>query len=294
MILLIPVFVFFLIASAFSINKIILCSISPNFFVTLRMGISGILLILFFCKEKKIWIKAKENLKSLILISFFTTLVPSILRAYAIKSISSSRASFWGSFEPFITAIYMYFMFNEKLNFNKFLGCALGFFGAIFFIFTNLHETPTKIKIFFCLADFFQIMSIVLSRYGWIKAKIILNKENSNFSPQQLNAFTFTISSIFSLIITMIFNGYAGFIINYSWNLLFYMLYTIIVGNMIAYTLYGYLLKKYNITFISLAGLSTPLFVHLLGPILLNEPISLYFFIALGFLFLALYFFNKK
>lgn len=294
MILFLPFFVFFLIASAFSINKIILYSISPNFFVTLRMGISGILLILFFCREKKTLISAKNKIKDLILISFFTTLIPSILRAYAIRSISSSRASFWGSFEPFITAIYMYFMFNEKLNLNKFIGCILGFIGAVFFIFTNSSLISNKIEFIFYLADFFQIMSIVLSRYGWIKSKIILDNKNLNFSPQQLNGFTFTISSILSLIITFIFNGKNGFIIKYSWNLLFYMIYTIFIGNMLAYSLYGYLLKKYNVTLISLIGLSTPLFVHLLGPILLNESISIYFFISLLFLFFAFYFFNKK
>lgn len=287
-----PIFVFFLIASAFSVNKIILNSIAPYLFVSLRMGISGLLLILIFCRKKNLWLKAKENIKSLILISSFTTLIPSILRAFALKNISSSRASFWGAFEPFITSIYMYLLFNQKLTKNKLIGCFLGFFGALFFIFTNKNISGLSIT-FFCLADFLQIMSIILSRYGWINAQKILN-EKKIFTPEQLNGFTFTISAFISIILSFMYEKNNIFNLLITKKLIFCMLYTILIGNMLAYTLYGYLLKKYEATFVSLAGLSVPLFVHLIGPVLLNEKISFYFFISMGFIFLALYSFNKK
>jgi drug/metabolite transporter (DMT)-like permease len=48
------------------------------------------------------------------------------------------------------------------------------------------------------------------------------------------------------------------------------------------YNIFGWLLKKYPITFISLGGISVPLFVHLYGPFILGEPLSLSFFGALA------------
>jgi drug/metabolite transporter (DMT)-like permease len=76
-----------------------------------------------------------------------------------------------------------------------------------------------------------------------------------------------------------------------KWWLLF--AYTVIVGNIIALTLYAHILKKYSVTFVALAGLTIPLFVQLYAPIALGEPISLVFFAALGITFLGMYVFYR-
>jgi drug/metabolite transporter (DMT)-like permease len=69
--------------------------------------------------------------------------------------------------------------------------------------------------------------------------------------------------------------------------------YSVFFGEIAGYTIYGNLLKKYNITILSLAGLSIPLFVHLLGPFILGEPLSPVFFIALGLVSCGMYIFYR-
>lgn len=116
-------FVFFLISSAFIVNKYLALFFSPDLFVALRMGISGILLLIIYCRDKYILKEAKENFLFLFLIALLTTFLPSLLRAYALKTISASRAVFWGALEPFVSAFYLYILYNQEVTKYQIVGC---------------------------------------------------------------------------------------------------------------------------------------------------------------------------
>jgi len=73
-----------------------------------------------------------------------------------------------------------------------------------------------------------------------------------------------------------------------------YTLLLIIIGNIIAYNLYGYLLTYYSATFLSFAGFTTPLFAALLGWLLLNEHITWHFFSTIIIVSFGLYLFYKE
>jgi drug/metabolite transporter (DMT)-like permease len=297
-------FVFFLIGSAFCVNKMILVVIQPDLFVFLRMGVSGLLLLLFYCREKKIYKFGIQHFGLLTLIAFFTTFMPSLFRSYALQNITSSRAAFWGTFEPFVTALYMYLLFKKPLKPNQMIACFIGFLGGILFILLD-HNTSGTTKQFLVLADIAQIVSVFFSRYGWIKAQEVLQK--NEVTPQQLNGLTFTISGLLSLALNGVFSLtgclYKGLpvqtissLLHVPWGLKLYSLffYTIVIGNMIAYTLYGILLKKFNASYVAIAGLSVPFFVHCLGYLFLEEQFAISYFFPLSLIAVALYVFNKK
>jgi drug/metabolite transporter (DMT)-like permease len=285
-------FNFLLIATSFIINKFIALSLKPYLFVFLRMGISGIILIIFFCREKKIFLYLFNNIKTIILIAFFTTFLTASLRAYALQLISPTRIAFWGTLEPFISSFCMYFLYKSKITIRQFIGIVIAIIGSIFFIFTNNKiETISSKACFF--ADFAQILSIFFSRYGWIRAQEIIRK--NIFLPEQLNAFIFIISSIIAFFFNCFFSsGFAIKDFNLDCKLILMLFYTIIIGNIIAYSMYGYALKKYDVRVISIAGLSVPLFVHIIGVLFLSEAFSYSFFISMIFIFFGVYIFHKK
>lgn len=283
-------FAFFLIASAFVANKIIVQELAPELFVFLRMTISGLLLMFFYCRKFNVFSFISKNIIRLIIIACFTTFIPSLLRAYALLSISSSRAAFWGAFEPFVTAFYLYILFGKKLNKTQFVGCLIGVIGAIVFVFMNAREEKVLSgESLILIADLAQIFSVVVSRYGWISAQTMLKKDI--VSAQQLNGITFTISGIMALCLSLykgvFFFPYAAMNV----KIIGLLTYTIIIGNMLAYTLYAQLLKKYNATFVALSGLSMPMFVHLIAFMFLNEKFSMGFLVALGFVGIGIYLF---
>jgi drug/metabolite transporter (DMT)-like permease len=286
-------FVFFLIASAFIVNKYLALFLAPDLFVALRMGISGILLLLIYCRNRLIIKEAKEHFLLLFLIATLTTFFPSLLRAYALKTILASRAAFWGALEPFIASFYLYILYNQNITRYQIIGCFLSCFASIFFIIMQAKENIFAGALL-CLADLAQMGSIFISRFGWIKGQELLKKEI--FLPQQLNAFCFTISGVLSLILFIFRNGnFINFIsLCYNYQIILAFFYTVILGNMIAYNLYAYALKDTPVNYVAIAGLSMPLFVHLLSVIFLNEALSPSFFLSIFLIAIALYIFQKS
>jgi drug/metabolite transporter (DMT)-like permease len=286
-------FVFFLIASAFLANKLLIAFLSPDVFVALRMGISGILLLLFYARKKKNWIDAKKYFFTLCTIAIFTTFFPSLLRAYALQFISASRASFWGALEPFISAFYLKILYEQKVTFNQIIGIVLGSVASLFFIFSQSNGSLFAQSLF-CLADVAQISALAISRFGWIKGQELMKKEV--FLPQQLNGFCFTISACISLCIVLLrgFSFSSLACLFYEKQFIYPFMYTVFVGNMLAYSLYAYALKHTLITYVSIVGLSVPLFVHILSFFLFGEAISYSFFVSLLLLGFALSIFQKK
>lgn len=286
-------FVFFLVASAFLTNKLLIVFLRPDVFVTLRMGISGLLLLLLYAREKKNWIKAQEHFSTLFIIAIFTTFFPSLFRAYALQYIPASRAAFWGALEPFISAFYLKLLYNQRITVNQILGIMLGSLGSLFFVFSQGGGSFLG-KMLFCFADFTQIASLAISRFGWLKGQELMKKEI--FSPQELNGFCFTISAAVSFFIASV-RGFPFALVGNLFSQREFILpfaYTVVIGNMIAYSLYAYALKNTVITYISVVGLSVPLFVHFLSFFLFGEPLSLSFFISLFILGIALAIFQKK
>ena len=49
-------------------------------------------------------------------IALLTMLVPALFKAYALKNMLTSKAAFIASLDPFVTALYSYFFWNERFN----------------------------------------------------------------------------------------------------------------------------------------------------------------------------------
>lgn len=286
-------FIFFLIASALVVNKYLCFFLAPDLFVALRMGVSGILLLLLYCRNKLILQEAKEHFLFLFLIAVFTTFLPSLLRAYALQSILVSRASFWGALEPFIASFYLYILYQQRITHYQIIGCCLSCFASVFFIVMQAKENIFAGALL-CLADLAQIGAIFFSRFGWIKAQELMRK--NIFSPQQLNAFCFTISGILSFILFLTRSSNFGTLIPLcsNYQVLLAFLYTTIIGNMITYSLYAIALKNSEVTYVAIAGLSVPLFVHILSVLFLHETLSPSFFLSIFLIAIALYIFQKS
>ena len=68
----------------------------------------------------------------------------------------------------------------------------------------------------------------------------------------------------------------------------------IILANFIGYNLYGYLLRHYSATFLSLAGFITPFFTIILGWFFLSEQLTLPFLVSFVLTIFSLYLFYRQ
>ena len=77
-------------------------------------------------------------------------------------------------------------------------------------------------------------------------------------------------------------------------ELLGYTLVLIIISNIIAYNLYGTLLKKYTITFLTFAGFVCPVFGAGFGWLFFGEVITWHYGLALALIMVGLYLFHQE
>jgi len=286
----IAVFVgFALLASAMIANKIALLSLSPTLFVAIRMLGAGFLLLAYYWgrTDRVRWSYFKHDIWLLLSISILTTLIPSLFKAYALKHMISAKFSFLGSVDPFITAFYAYLLWGERLTGAKIVGMLLGLI-SLLIMFWAVAPQEANLLVFGRISypELAALAAPLLGRIGWMLIQYLIRKER--YTAGQVNGLTMSMS------------GIAAFIISYAteawilptptpWvSLSAAMIYTIVVGNIIALTMYAYFLKYHSATFLSLAGFSVNFFVALYGWLLLGEVPPVHFYSAAAVMILAL------
>jgi len=284
---------FSLFAAAITTNKLLLTFLSPAFFVAMRHISAGLLLFLIVVwRSKRLRFGyLKKDILIILTIAFCTTFIPSFLKAYSLQHMVSSKSALIGALDPFVTAVYAYFLWAEKLTITKLIGMIVGFSGIVILLVTTspLEEIAGSWGII-SLPELTAFLSMAVSRYGWIMARNLLRSDR--YKPGELNSMLMMIGGTYSLILAFSLTIPFTFVTPLPSKFYWIFLFSVIVGNMIGYTIYTSFLKKYNLTLISLCGLSVPLFVHLYGPIVLGEKLSLTFFISLAIVFTGMFIFQ--
>jgi drug/metabolite transporter (DMT)-like permease len=263
-----------LFASVFTISKTGLQYTEPFFFVGSRMALAGILLLgyQFFFNRAQFTLR-KEHLFLFIGLAFFNIYLTNVLEFWGLQYLTSFKTCFIYSLSPFASALLSFLIFTERLSLKKWFGLLIGVAGILpaMLTQTTLEERAGQF-LFFSWAEISVVGAAFCSVLGWILLKQLVTKEG--YSPLMANGFSMLLGGFLSL-------GHSYAIEN--WHpipvvefLPFFecTLFLIIVSSLICYNLYGYLLTRYSATFISLAGLSTPLFTALFGRLFLGEEIS--------------------
>ena len=304
---------YMLLASTFTFSKAALIYAKPVFCIAVRMTVAGIVLLLyyyFFSRKRQFLEKKDRNFFAQIIL--FHIYFSYVFEVWGLVYITSSKACLLYNLSPFITALFSYFLFKERLTRIQWIGLTIGFAG---FLPILIAQAPLEALVgqayFISLPELFLIASTISAAYGWIIMKKLTNTRG--YSPVFVNGVGMLgggllasvtsflwekatriygaknfdyLDKIFPIVVSPEMAGY----IMFFW----YTLLLIVVGNIISYNLYAYLLSCYSATFLSFAGFTTPLFAALLGWLLLNEHITWYFFSTIIIVSFGLYLFYKE
>ncbi len=286
------IFPFMFLASGITANKALLQTLDSNFLVGIRMLAASIILLAmaFWAKKTDFVRRILAHWPYLIILASFATFLPAILKAYALKHTDSSTVAFIGSLDPFLTAIYAYFLLNDRMTPYKWLGILLGIAGNIVLIVTHSDATCSLLGRLSC-AEGAALASVCISRFGWIKVQQVL--KSHLFSIKEINGLCMLLAGVYALGLTVMVSP-AAFEVSWTLGMVLLFIHTTIVGNVIGYSLYSYLLKHHSATFVSLAGFSTPLFVYLFGWLFLNEKLYASFLLASAITFAGLVIFYAE
>ncbi|TET06295.1 DMT family transporter [Candidatus Dependentiae bacterium] len=285
------VLLYALFSSSFSIGKILLKYTSPIFLPGMRMALGGLILLAYqyFYAHKHFRFKFK-HMKYYLQIIIFGIYITYILRFWALDYMPSFKACFLYNISPFLSSFYSYIFFRERMTRKQWIGLLIGFFGLIPILITS---SPAEALIgeitIFSWPELAVLISVVTHSYSWIVMRKLIR--DKSYSPMMVNGISMTSGGFMMLITAFFFEGFfpvTEIVPFFGWLAL-----TIIIGNIICYNLYGYLLKYYTTTFLSFAGFLGPLFAAFYGWIFLGEKIGWYFFLSSSIVFVGLYLFYQ-
>lgn len=279
-------FLFFVWSLAFPLGKQMLAYTTPIFAVSLRMVLGGLIILAFLYFRKQIPKLSKKQLLSMFVLAFFSIYATNILEFWSLMHLSAAKACFLYSLSPFLTAVLSYFHFAEKMTRKKVLGLVIGFLG---FLPVIIQQTGTEGLMqafsFFTWPEIAMFGAVFFSVYGWILLRIIVRGED--ISPPLANGLSMLIGGFLAFGTTLALNPTEPFpVVSGGWAALIPLVILLtFLSNIFCYNLYGYLLKKYTATLLSLFGLLSPVFASFHSWIILKETPSL---VILGSTFIVL------
>ena len=287
------VLLYALLASTFTIAKIALSYAKPFFLIAFRMIIAGSLMMgfLYFFKRKSFIIK-KEDIGLFLKASVFHIYLAFVLEFWALQFLSSSKTNLIYSATPFIAAFLAYILLSEKLGVKKFIGMLIGFLGLIpiFLTQTDVREMTMEL-LSVSLPEVVLLFAVISGAYAWFIVKRLLDK---GYSLLMINGFSMFVGGLFALLTSLWFEGITESPIFDLWPFLVWTSLLILVANIIVYNFYGWLLKKYSVTFVTSFGFLCPVFGAFYGYFFLAENITWHYFLSLACIGLGLFIFYRE
>lgn len=282
-----------LFASIFTVAKTGLNYVQPLFLVGSRMMLAGMILLAYqFFIKKENFLFDRITWIRLILLALFNIYLTNIFEFWGLKYLTSFKTCFIYSLSPFLSALFSYFLFVEKLTKRKWLGLFIGFTGFIpILLHHTSYEEETGNLFFFSWAELSVMMAAICSVYGWIVLKQLVNEHQ--LSPATANGVTMFGGGLLALSHSFFTENWNPLPVSNYGVFFECTLLLIIISNLICYNLYGTLLKRYSATFMSFAGFTTPLFSALFGWLFLGEEVTWPFYASFSIVFIGLLIFDK-
>ncbi len=285
------VFLYALCASTFTICKALLEYVKPFFFIGIRMLVAGgILLAYSYWKNRSVFTIQKKDRWLFAQIIVFHVYFAYILDLWSLQYITSSKSSFLYNVSPFLAALFSYFYFSEKMTIKKWLGLLIGFSG--FLPEMLLKGSSIEGSYWLSFPEIVLLGAVVSGVYGWITLRKLV--KDGDYSPMMVNGVGMVGGGILALITSLFVEGWTVSPVFAFWPFIQLTTLIIIVGNLLFYNFYGYLLTRYTATFLSFAGFTTPLFAALFGWFFLGEAVEWTFFASLFVVFIGLYIFYQE
>lgn len=274
-------FVYALWSSCFPLAKIALQYSPPVFLTSFRMLVAGALLLLFLAFRNRYAFKLSlKQYLSLFALGLFSVYLTNICEYWGLQHLSAAKTCFIYSLSPFFAMLFSYIHFKEKLSMKKLIGLLIGFVGFI----PVLHMQSGSEQLFtlwtsFSLPDLAIVAAALFSVYGWVLLRLFVKQE---ISPLMANGTSMVFGGILALVHSLCVDVW------HPWPVLEGSIAPFLgsiaaitfISNIVCYNLYGYMLKKFTATFLSFAGLLSPIFASLSGWILLGEKPSPIIFLS--------------
>lgn len=280
-----------LFASTFATGKILLEYVTPIFLVGIRMVPAGLILVGYqIWQHQRLPKFSRQELWLFAQLVFLGMYAAYGFRFWGLKYLASSKTALLYNISPFVTSLYSYLWFKEKMTLKQWIGLVIGFLGMIpILISTSGSEQQLGEFLYISWPELSVLLAAALQSYGWVAVRRLVR--DHEHSPTMVNG----ISMLFGGLLALLTAPFVETIkpIDDMPIFLGWLTYVIVVSNIICSSLYGYLLKHYSATFVSFAGFILPIFAALYGWGFMHETITWHFYASCTIVFIGLFLFHQ-
>lgn len=230
----------------------------------IRQLIGGMLYVAFFLYKKTPWPKGKQW-KAIFILSILNFVLSNGLSTWGVKYISSGLGAIIGAIFPLWIVIITLFK-GERLARLSILGLVVSFCGVCVIFYDHLAD--------FLKPDFrFGIIISLIATVSWAFGSLYTKKKAASFNPY----FSLGLQMLISSFITLSVVGATGTGVNISSipaNSWWAMGYLIIIGSVLTFIAFIYMLQRLPPEINSIYAYINPIVAVLLGAIIYGEPLS--------------------
>jgi len=209
----------------------------------------------------------KKEIPKILIPGFFLYYLSYSLVYWGEQYINSGLTAVLFATFPFFVAMYATFLIkDEKLTKVKFLGLLTGFCGIILIFWDSLSFSGENI--------FAGMVGIILSAATSAYASVRVKRDLYAVEPIAISTYQMGLGAILLLLSGFLFEKLGDFKLTYK--SIGALLYLAFLGSALAFVTYYWLLKKIEVTKLSLLTFITPIVALLLGWLILREAITIY------------------
>lgn len=257
----------------------------PFLFSLLRFVCAGpILLIVMLTIGKQKWPDRKTMFNQAVSGVFMITLGISMV-GWAEVYISSGVAAIICSMMPIWTIlINVTVTKDEKPNWLIILGLATGLSGVLLIFGEHLSEFSNRN---------YQVGIAItfIANLCWAIGSIWIKKKNQNTNPFLGADLQMTFGAIALIPLSLVLDDYSS--IQWSTEVIYSLIYMILIGSVGAYACYSYAIKKLPMTLVSLYAYINPIVAVVLGWLVLNEKLNGSIVVAILITIAGIYIVNR-
>ncbi len=245
--------------------KIGLHSVPPLIGAGIRFLIASVILFVIV-RMRKIQIPISTDLRRLyIILILFSYAIPFGLVYWCQQFIPTGLSSILFGAYPLWVALISHFMLgNERLDFYKITGIVLGFVGVFIIFSKDVHWTDSS--------GFIGMAGILCTTLMQAFALVMIKKYAQPVNPFALNLVGMSVAGVLLFGAGLIFESFPS--ITWDTAAIGSILYLAIVGSVIAFVTYHWLLKRVEAVYLSLVSFINPIVAVILGAVVLDEALA--------------------
>ncbi len=257
----------------------------PFLFSALRQIIAGVILTGFMLVLAKKKLPSRSVLFNQAIGGFFMITIGNGLVGWAEMYVPSGIAAIICSIVPiWVVVINLFVAKEEKPTFPIVMGLAIGLAGIVLIFGENLADIASS-------AYTLGIIMIIIANLGWAAGSIWMKRKNQESDPFMNAGLQMIFGGLLLLPVSLGFDNYQT--ITWSNNVIYSLIYLILVGSVAAYACYSYAIKNLPITIVTLYAYINPIVAIVLGWLVLSETLNLRIIVAIGITLAGVYIVNR-